>query len=465
LLANFMNVNKVISSLTNLAKSVGIDRAIYYTIFGKGFQVLSGPITLILIAHFLSPKAQGFYYTFSSVVALQMFFELGSSLVILQFASHEKAGLNWTKQRTLEGTPLNKQRLGSLLRLCFKWYIIIALLMVTALLPAGIWFLGSNTSNIDVQWQLPWVLVVVSAGGILFLNSLLSFLEGCGLIAEIARMRLFQSLFSSLFLWSAFVLNANLLAAAIPNLVALAVIGSWLYTNYRHFFTDLIHFSKQGVNIEPTASISWQKEIFPLQWKIALTWLSGYFIFFLFTPVLFAFYGPVTAGQMGMSLSVTSAIVGLSISWISTKSSPIGSLIASRKYRELDELFFPALWQSVGVSILGGIVLLVSVFFLQQIDHPFSHRVIDLLPLALLVLSSIGNVYVCNLSVYLRAHKQEPFLNISFINGLLTGLSTYFLGREYGVLGMTTGYLIVNIFGAVIPGTFIFINKRKAWHT
>lgn len=461
-----MTVNKITHSITKLVKSVGIDRAIAYTILGKGFQVLTGPITLITIAHFLSPAAQGFYYTFSSVVSLQIFFELGLSFVVLQFASHEKAGLSWTECRTLEGTPLNKQRLASLLRLCIKWYGIIALLMVIILLPTGLWFLGNNKSNLDIQWQLPWVLVVVSAGGILLLDSLLSFLEGCGLIAEIARMRLFQNLLSSFCLWSAFALNANLLAAAIPNIIALIVVSTWLYRNYRHLFLDLLNFSKQGGTSEsPNATISWKKEIFPLQWRIALSWLSGYFIFYLFTPVLFAFYGAIIAGKMGMSLSITNAIVALSISWISTKSSPFGSLISAKKYRELDQLFFPALVQSVGVSILGGIVLWSSVFFLQQIDHPFSHRLVDLLPLALLGLASVCNVYIYNLSVYLRAHKQEPFLNISIINGILTGLSTYFLGREYGILGMTAGYLFINIFGAIIPGTLIFINKRKAWHT
>jgi hypothetical protein len=461
-----MTVNKITHRLIKLFRSVGIDRAIAYTVLGKGFQVLTGPITLLTIAYFLSPAAQGFYYTFSSVVSLQIFFELGLSFVILQFASHEKSGLNWTEQRTLEGNQLNKQRLSSLLRLCIKWYGIIAVLMILILLPTGIWFLGSNKSNIDIHWQLPWILVVVSAGGMLLLDSLLSFLDGCGEIAKIARMRLFQSLLSSFCLWSAFLLNANLLAAAMPNIIGLIVVGTWLFRNYRHFLLDLINFEPQGKNnTSQSGSISWQKEIFPLQWKIALSWLSGYFIFYLFTPVLFSFYGAVTAGKMGMSLSITNAIVGLSISWISTKSSPFGSLISAKKYQELDRLFFPALWQSVGVSILGGIGLLASVVFLKQIDHPFSHRLVDLLPLAILVLASVCNVYTYNLSVYLRAHKQEPFLNISIINGISTGISTYYLGREHGILGMAVGYLLINIFGGIIPGTLIFINKRKAWHT
>ncbi len=352
-----MNVNKIIPRLTRLVKSVGIDRSIAYTILGKGFQILAGPVTLILIAHFLSPSAQGFYYTFSSVVSLQMFFELGLSLVILQFASHEKASLNWTEYGTLEGILLNKQRLASLLKLCIKWYGIIAILMVAVLLPTGIWFLGSNKSAIDVQWQLPWVFVVTSTGGVLFLNSLLSFLEGCGLVAEISRMRLFQGLLGNFFLWSGFAFNANLFTAAVPNLVGIIVISTWLFTKYRYFLLDLIHCSRQKVIHESSsATISWQKEIFPLQWRIALTWLSGYFIFYLFTPVLFAFYGPAVAGKMGMSLGITNSIVGLSISWMSTKSSPIGSLIYAKKYRELYQLFFPNLWQSVGVSILGGIL-------------------------------------------------------------------------------------------------------------
>ena len=48
---------------------------------------------------------------------------------------------------------------------------------------------------------------------------------------------------------------------------------------------------------EATDTISYMKEIFPNQWKIALSWVSGYFIFHFFNPVLFA-EGPVVAGQM-----------------------------------------------------------------------------------------------------------------------------------------------------------------------
>jgi hypothetical protein len=459
-------LNQITRILKRIAQFSGIDRAIFYTVVGKGFQILAGPITLILIAHYLSPAEQGFYYTFTSVVNLQIFFELGMSFVILQFASHEKAALNWENGRKLEGDSIAKERLASLLRLSIKWYGIIAILAITILTPVGISFLSSNKAAIDVSWQLPWILVVISSGGMLFLSPLLSFLEGCGLVAEIAYMRVAQAVLSSFFLWAALIFNTNLFAAAAPNLIGFIWIGSWLYRKYRYLFVDLLDHRKYQPGIErKVKSISWRHEIFPLQWRIALSWLSGYFIFSLFTPILFMFHGPVVAGKMGMSLSLSSAITGLALSWISTKSSPFGSLIAAKKYNELDRLFFPALWQSTGVAILGGTVLCGIVFVLDYIHHPFSSRVVDLLPLALLSLSSICNVYISGLAIYLRAHKKEPFLSVSIIGGILTGISTYFLGRDYGIIGMSTGYCLLNLTFGVISGTWIFISKRKQWHS
>lgn len=458
--------NSVINQLIKIGKFCGIDRAILYTIIGRGFQVLAGPITLILIANYLSPAEQGFYYTFNSVVNLQIFFELGLSFVILQFASHEKAALTWKNSQVLEGNLIAKERLASLLRLAIKWYGIIAVLMIIFLIPAGISFLGNNKSSIDTPWQLPWVLVVISAGIMLFLSPLLSFLEGCGLVAEIAYMRVSQGLLSNFCLWIALMLNTNLFAAAVPNLVGLVWISTWLYRKYYHLFIDLLNHQKHLVGIEHQAhSISWRKEIFPLQWKIAISWLSGYFIFSLFTPVLFQFYGPVIAGKMGMSLSLTGAITNLAVSWISTKSSPFGGLIADQKYVELDRLFFPALIQSTLVAIFSGLILWVGAFSLQQLNHPFSSRLVELLPLSLLLFASACNVYIFGLSIYLRAHKKEPFLVISIIGGILTGLSTYFLGRDYGIIGMSAGYCFVNFTVVVIAGTWIFIDKRKKWHS
>src|ERR1700757_835113 len=76
-----------------LRRGLGIDRAIGFTILARGWASLAGIVTVTLIARFLSPAEQGYYYTFGSVIALQIVFELGFSFVILQMASHERAHL------------------------------------------------------------------------------------------------------------------------------------------------------------------------------------------------------------------------------------------------------------------------------------------------------------------------------------------------------------------------------------
>ena len=67
----------------------------------------------------------------------------------------------------------------------------------------------------------------------------------------------------------------------------------------------------------------------------------------VFIPILFAVRGPVEAGKMGMSLSITGYMTVLALAWTSTKSTPFGSMIARRAFAELDRLFRRAQAQSL----------------------------------------------------------------------------------------------------------------------
>src|SRR5690606_18580569 len=66
-----------------LAARLEVDRAVAYGVLVRLWQVLAGPVTLVLIAHHFTPELQGFYYTFGSILALQSFLELGFYVVIL----------------------------------------------------------------------------------------------------------------------------------------------------------------------------------------------------------------------------------------------------------------------------------------------------------------------------------------------------------------------------------------------
>ena len=80
-----------------------------------------------------------------------------------------------------------------------------------------------------------------------------------------------------------------------------------------------------------------------------MSWTCSYFTAQVFIPILFALRGPVEAGQMGMSLSITGYMTVLALVWTSTKATPFGNMIARRAFQQLDRLFWRALrsrWRS-----------------------------------------------------------------------------------------------------------------------
>ena len=116
---------------------IGIDKAIFYTVLARLIQAGGGVISIVFIAKYLTIVEQGYYFTFGSILAIQIFFELGLSTIITQFTAHEVAQLKWGNNTELIGPEESKSRLSSLLRFCVKWFSVIALLLLFILLITG----------------------------------------------------------------------------------------------------------------------------------------------------------------------------------------------------------------------------------------------------------------------------------------------------------------------------------------
>src|ERR1700741_3773996 len=110
--------------VTGLKRLMGLDPAIAFTVMGRFWSALAGIVTILLIARYLTPSEQGYYYTFYSLVALQIVFELGFSFVILQLAAHERAALTLGGDGSITGNPVSHSRLASILHKSVRWYLI-----------------------------------------------------------------------------------------------------------------------------------------------------------------------------------------------------------------------------------------------------------------------------------------------------------------------------------------------------
>ncbi len=439
---------------------IGIDPAVRNTLLGRGWFAFSGLISMFLLAHFLTRSEQGYYFAFSSVVGLQVFFELGLSSVILQFASHERAHLSVNSDGTLSGDPNHKSRLASLLRSSLLWYLVCAVLLVVLLLPGGYAFFVTNSKhNVGINWRLPWCWIVIMTGGWLAITPMLALIEGCGFVREIAGLQLRYSLVGSLLFWLALVAHWHLYTAPITNTVSLVYGMAWIWKKYKVMLLDLLRTPINHVS----GVIGWRAEVWPLQWKIAASWGSGYLVFSTFTPILFAERGSVAAGRMGLSLTVMSAISALALAWVSTKAAPFGSLVAVRNWKELDRIFFPSmLYSSLALALLGALVFLGTV--LLDVAHvALAARVLPPIPLLLLILTTLINQPLFAAAIYLRAHKQEPFIWLSVLNGIAVTTCTLVVARHFGATGIMAGYLVINTMSTTY-GLWLFYTLRRRWH-
>jgi O-antigen/teichoic acid export membrane protein len=435
----------------------GIDGAIAFTVLSRIIQAFGSIGSVVFIGIFLSGDERGYFYTFSSILAIQVFFELGLSGIITQYTAHEFAYLKWVGN-ALEGDDYYRSRLSSLLRFFIKWFGIISVLLFFLLLAAGFYFFSSYNKGLQVQWQNPWIILCLATSLNLFIDPILAFIDGLGEVKDMAKVRLVQRTANVLLLILFFVLGFGLYSSALASLASILI-------NYAQ-----ILFSKRKLKLlaiwkhKGSSVINYMTEIFPYQWRIALSWISGYFIFQLFNPVLFAFAGPVVAGQMGMSLQILNGISGLSMSWITTKIPLMSSLIAHKNYTELNAVFSRTLKNLMFVNFTIVCCFYFFLVGLSYFNSPFSTRFLPLLPITMLCVVTIVNQMVFSWATYLRCHKQEPFLTNSIILGLLCAVSTLCFGRFFGMMGVVTGYTFISLVIGLPWSYFIFTTKKHLWH-
>lgn len=448
--------------LKRFAQRIGLDKAIFFTSLARVIQAAGGIVSILFVARYLTGEEQGFYYTFGSIVAIQIFFELGLNGIITQYVAHEVSHLRWEDGVRLAGEQKYLSRLSSLLHFSVKWYLCFAGALLLTLVAAGFMFFGKYGTHENISWRIPWILLAVGTALNLLLAPILAFIEGLGKVKEVAKIRLYQQTIGLLIVWSGLALGAKLYVSGLHCLVAVSLIASILY------FGDLRKLLVNIWRVALTDKVNYRHEIFPYQWKIALSWVSGYFIFQLFNPVLFATEGAVVAGQMGMTLAALNGIQSLSLSWITTKVPLFSGLIAQKNYAQLDKIFNLTLKQSVSINGLFLLVMLLGIFIIRYFHiviggMDLGNRFLPYFPMVLMMIPLFVNQFVNSWAIYLRCHKQEPFLLNSIVAGILCCLSTVLLGKYFGVLGITGGYCFITC-AMSFWGRWIFVTKKKEWH-
>lgn len=427
------------------------DKDLLFSAVYQLWKLVSGPAILFLIPYYLTEVQQGYWYTFISLSALSVFANLGFTAIVLQFSAHEFADLAFNKGYIVprsEDMRMQLGRLGSLFRFLVRWFsgLVVITFPIIFLIGAYLFY----KKNDGIYWLTPWVLYILGSGMSFVNQGLLSFFEGCNQVARIQSIRFIGAVVNFVILVIFLVMKLNIYAIASATLVSSIVITGLIFFMYRKASIQLLNAAK----IQP---YSWAKDIFSLLWKYALSWVSGYFIFQLFTPLAFDYYGAEFAGKIGLSLSLITAGFTMSNVWLTSVYPKINMAIAKQEWKKLDTLFTKRFILGLITYLSGftGFYILYLAFYTRFV---LFERLLPPVPFLTLLLAWCVQYVVNAFALYMRAHKEEPLVGISIVSGVMVSLSTVCIVRMVAADYMFLGFLITQIV------LFPFIYKKYIYY-
>lgn len=437
-------------------RSIGLDRAAAYATLTSVTPLVFGPVTALLVATRFSPDLQGYYYTFGSLTATVSLLEVGLGQAIVQLASHEWARLRWGLEGSMIGDATCLARLTALGRKAIQWYGGLAVLALLAVGPVGSLLFSSRGA--EGIWVWPWTASCVAMAAGLLVLPLFYLLQGCGGVSDFWLYRWIQQIVNGLSLWLAIEAGAGLWTPAVAVAVGLCWSVAFLLSRHRRLVEVFLP--------RPAApdAMSWRAEVWPLQWRVAVTWACTYLTMQLFVPALFRVSGPAAAGRMGLTVTLANVLIALSSSLVMTKGPRFGVLVAQQEYRELDAVFRRAILGCLAAAVIGAGLLWAGVLALYALEVPLRERILSPLPAGLLLAASIPISLTVGVSTYLRAHKQEPLTAVLLVGSLASLLAAALLGRRWEATGIAGGYLLVLLLFQVPAVLLILQRRRAAWH-
>lgn len=437
----------------------GINKAIAFSTVAKAVQALGSLVTIVLVSKFLTQEEQGYYYTFHSILSIQVFVELGLGGIIIQYVAHEFAFLKIDNRNHVVGEDIHLGKLVALVRFFAKWYLVSAVLLFLILFVSGFSFFYNYSLNDSIEWQMPWLILIIATSLNLLLSPLFAFFEGVNKVKDVAFIRMITQMSSLVCIWTILLCGGKLYTASFTSLLNV-IINILLLFKYK----GLMSIYKNVITNEVKGEVNYFNEIFPYQWRVAISWMSGYFIFQLFNPVLFATCGAEVAGQMGMTLSVLNGILGLTLSWTSTNMPSWSSMVARKEYNALDVSFNKVLKSSSMVCFIGIMAFLLALYILNYYNIPLYGRFLPFYLSAILSTTIFFNNIINAWATYLRCHKKEPFIIQATIVGVANAFSTLITANFIGVQGVVIGYTSIVIFLSLPLSYVIFKTKKKLYN-
>jgi O-antigen/teichoic acid export membrane protein len=246
--------------------------------------------------------------------------------------------------------------------------------------------------------------------------------------------------------------GCGLYVGPIVALASIAVSSCYFIIRWRGFFGNFLVKPTQGI-------ISWKKELWPFQWRIGVSWMSGYLLFSIVVPIIFRKVGPVDAGKYGFTMALVTAVANTAGSWSTTKLPQFGMLVAQEDWLGLKKLWRQSSMHALLFAILGSIVMISAFAVLSPIFPMLEERYAGSLVASMLCVCMVAQNFINSCAYLLRAFKKEPYMWPSVIGAVINAALIWIFTSHWGIAGSATGVFLCNLI-MFYPTYSIFRRKQ-----
>jgi len=394
-------------------------------------KVFNGLVSVLLVPAFLSSSEQGFWFLMLSFGSVVLLFSAAQNSLVLIFSAHEFKG-NYFKNCILSGRKKSLNNLMSFINYSKKFFLM--LLLGISMIVFTIFYFYSTVNYVNTVFLLYVIgLFLYSVN-----YSILSYVES---FQEIAQAYFFKSLL--MFMWvsvNSFLLYKGFGLYSLSNSILFSMIAGFIFIIYKYKRVILQVFF---INVKLTSK---KKKIFLSYFtKNSFSMISGFLLFQIYTPLVYAYKGEVFTGKVGLSIAIFTALFSVTTSFLQIKLPKIIFYISHHQYQNAYKLYYAV---NTKILVTYTILMIIGFFllFYVPIFEVYKARVVNQSSFLILAIAWYMQLFVYIMITYTRLFKRELFIAPTIFSVIFilssTSLILKYLSTDFVFLGFLCSYFL-----------------------
>jgi hypothetical protein len=357
----------------------------------------------------LDEPTQGLFFVFLSLGVLFQLAEFGLTYSVLQISALLSSRRNDSDLRSLSASAHRVN--GTLIGIA---------IIAVGLLGFAL-FINSSRNPLEPDiWLPPWLTYVAACAANQVSSLKIALLEGRRRAPDAWGIRFFQEAVAGLTLLVALLLGLGLWSPAAGAAVR-ATAGLAL--------TRLVDRSEAGSKPVVGSSFDWYRRVWPFQWRIGLSAISGFLIFQAVNPIVLVTQGAELAGKVGVVVAIMNMLVSITSVWPLSQATHLGHLLETRQLQRAQRLFRSVLVRSTALSAFAATITWVLIYLARLLQLPLSERIASNGTVASFLVAAVAHHTMQCFAVTLRAEGREPLLAASVVGGVVNLLAVWLTAR------------------------------------